>query len=398
MKRYVPNRPGRKLLFLLLTALGICRGAVVFAAPLESGFALAPRESASPQEAAAAFREARFKVLAAAGKYEKTPYRYGGLDWNGLDCSGLVYRSFRDALGVSVPRSTASLYSWAETIPAEKIQPGDLLFFRTTNTGQISHVGIYVGGGRFIHAASEGPVTGVIYSSLDEKYWARTCAGAGRVLPEAGINDRSITGPDNAAITASTAPPDKPEAAETSKKKTAAPNVKKNTARKQENGLLLGLAAAPTWNSFLSGGNIIRGVAGQIRLGAAVSPLNQPMIFGLELRPEWDGTLGVFRLPVTLSWGVNDKFRIFAGPAVSTGGAALSTNGEVRRYSGGTRWFGAAGITAAPFALKIASGELAPYGELAWQSYFSDNKEANPNADFAAGFRFSTGLRYTWRP
>ena len=376
----------------MLAAPGFCRAAALFAAPLESGFALAPKEPASPEEAAAAFREARFKVLAAAGKYEKTPYRYGGLDWNGLDCSGLVYRSFRDALGVSVPRSTSGLYSWVETIPAEKIQPGDLLFFRTTNTGQISHVGIYAGGGRFIHAASEGPKTGVMYSALDEKYWARTYAGAGRALPEAGINDRYFAAPVNAAAVAA---PDKPEAGPNDK--TTVSKAKKNTAEKPKNGLLAGFAAAPTWNSFLSGGPIIRGVAGQIRLAAAVSPLNQPMLFGLELRPEWDGALGVFRLPVTLSWGINDKFRIFAGPVVSTGGAALSTNGEVRHYSGGTRWFGAAGITAAPFALKIANAELSPYGELAWQSYFSDNKEANLNADFAAGFRFSTGLRCTWR-
>jgi probable lipoprotein NlpC len=156
----------------------------LYAAPLNNGFTLAPAAKSSPAEKTAASQEARQQVLAAAGKYEHTPYRYGGLDQRGLDCSGLVYVSYRDALGVSVPRNTWSLYSWVEKVSIEDALPGDLLFFITTGNGSISHVGIFVGDGRFIHAASEGPVTGVMYSSLDERYWSRTFAGAGRALPE----------------------------------------------------------------------------------------------------------------------------------------------------------------------------------------------------------------------
>lgn len=158
------------------------------AAPLEGGFDLAPQASASPTEKDAAYREARARLLAAAGKYERTPYRYGGMDRRGLDCSGFVFLSFSDALGISVPRNAESLYSWVEKIPIDKAQPGDLVFFRTTGSGKISHVGILTGKGRFIHSASSGPKTGVIYSRLDEKYWARTYAGAGRALPATGNN------------------------------------------------------------------------------------------------------------------------------------------------------------------------------------------------------------------
>jgi len=336
------------------------------AAPLDTGFALAPPALASSAEKTAAFREARLQVLAAAQKYEHTPYRYGGLDRRGLDCSGLVYVSFHDALGVKVPRNTWGLYSWAEKIPMEDANPGDLVFFKTGGSNAVSHVGIFVGGRRFIHAASDGPVTGVMYSSLDERYWSRAYAGTGRVLPEAdtgGADDKKLAMAQD----------------------------------KHESRILMGFAAAPTWNTFYADDGIFRGAAGQFRLAAAVQPFGQPMIFGAELRPEWDRALGVFRIPFTLSWGVSDKLRFFAGPVISFGDAELAIPGETRQYTGGTSWFGAAGITVAPFAIKITGNDLSPYAELAWQSYSSNNTRENLSADFAAGFRFSTGIRYTWK-
>jgi len=356
------------ILIGLVMALAFCAVSLP-AAPLNNGFTLAPAAKSSPAEKTAAFQEARQQVLAAAGKYEHTPYRYGGLDQRGLDCSGLVYVSYRDALGVSVPRNTWSLYSWVEKVSIEDALPGDLLFFMTTGNGSISHVGIFVGNGRFIHAASEGPTTGVMYSSLDERYWSRTFAGAGRALPETG-----------------------PGASINNKNPATAHN-------NQENGILMGVAMAPTWNTYSTSAdnNLLRGVVSQFRVAAAVEPFGQPMIFGLELRPEWDRVLGIYRLPITFSWGMNDKLRFFLGPAFSFGNAELDVAGGTRQYIGGTSWFGAAGITAAPFAVKVAGNDLSPYAELAWQSYVSNNAQFNFGADLAAGFRFSTGIRYTWK-
>ena len=156
-------------------------------APLETGFTLAPEVSASKEEKARAFIEARKKVINAAVKYENTPYRYGGITSKGLDCSGFICLSFKDALGVNLPRSTSALYSWVEKIPFERAQPGDLLFFKTANNNNITHVALYLGGRRFIHAASAGSKTGVIFTSLDEGSWSRTFAGAGRVFPESRV-------------------------------------------------------------------------------------------------------------------------------------------------------------------------------------------------------------------
>jgi probable lipoprotein NlpC len=338
--------------------------ALAFCAVRLSATAITPPSSISAAEA-------RAMVISAAAKYERTPYRYGGLDKRGLDCSGLVYVSFYDALGVAVPRNTWGLYSWAEKIALNEARPGDLVFFKTTGKGNVSHVGIFLGNGRFIHSASEGPSTGVIYSSLDERYWSRTFAGTGRVLPEADIVNKDKEKND--------------------KKRT------REKAEKSGSNLLIGFAAAPTWNTSAADIGVIRGAAGQIRLGAEVEPFGQPMLLGVELRPEWDGALGVFRIPLTLSWGINDRFRVFAGPVLSIGDAALSISGESRPYIGGTSWFGAAGITFAPFAFKAARVSFAPYGELAWQSYSYDGSDKNFWADFAAGFRFSTGLSCTWK-
>jgi cell wall-associated NlpC family hydrolase len=91
-----------RILFSFMLMSFIC--GFLAAAPLETGFSLAPGISASQEEKDRAFLEARNRVINAAVKYENTPYRYGGITPKGLDCSGLIYLSFKDALGVNLPR------------------------------------------------------------------------------------------------------------------------------------------------------------------------------------------------------------------------------------------------------------------------------------------------------
>jgi cell wall-associated NlpC family hydrolase len=104
------------------------------------------------------------------------PYRYGGASPRGFDCSGLVYFAFRRT-GVRIPRSTSTQLRHARPVARSRIQPGDLVFFRS-GRHRVSHVGIYAGNGRFIHAPSKGkPVS---FSSMNDPYWQEHFVAAGR--------------------------------------------------------------------------------------------------------------------------------------------------------------------------------------------------------------------------
>lgn len=139
----------------------------------------------------------RTAFIEAARAYLGVPYRSGGSTMRGMDCSGLVFRAAIDGPGFSVPRTVQALSDRARHVPDSAKEPGDLLFFNTT--GRISHVGIYMGNNRFIHAASEGPETGVIISELSESYWKRTYRFAASILdsePEQPWTATNETFPD----------------------------------------------------------------------------------------------------------------------------------------------------------------------------------------------------------
>jgi murein DD-endopeptidase len=106
------------------------------------------------------------------------PYRYGGADPRGFDCSGLVYYVYQQA-GVEAPRTTTEQYRQSRRVRLSRLLPGDLLFFRISRR-KPSHVGIYVGNGRFVHAPSKGK--SVDYALLDDDYWREHLIGAGRLL------------------------------------------------------------------------------------------------------------------------------------------------------------------------------------------------------------------------
>lgn len=104
------------------------------------------------------------------------PYRYGGSSPKGFDCSGLVQYSYL-AAGVNVPRTTGQLWSAARAVDGNDVRPGDLLFFSIE--GKMSHVGLYVGDGRFVHAPQSGRSVSV--ASLDSPFYREALLRAGRV-------------------------------------------------------------------------------------------------------------------------------------------------------------------------------------------------------------------------
>ncbi len=133
----------------------------------------APAQSVSP-----AAEDVLIRALGLVG----TPYRWGGnTPDSGFDCSGLIGYVYRDAAGISLPRSTREMIGMqAPSIGQEALQTGDLIFFATNGGSQVSHAGIYVGEGRFVHAPATGGT--VKLDSLSKAYWQRAYLSAKRVI------------------------------------------------------------------------------------------------------------------------------------------------------------------------------------------------------------------------
>lgn len=111
-----------------------------------------------------------------------SPYRLGGTSpATGLDCSGLVGHVFRQAAGIVLPRDSRAISEATQPLTDGELQPGDLVFFNTLNRA-FSHVGIYLGDDRFVHASSSRTGS-VMVSSLSERYWRERFDGARRVSP-----------------------------------------------------------------------------------------------------------------------------------------------------------------------------------------------------------------------
>lgn len=99
-------------------------------------------------------------------KWKGTPYKYGGLSLNGVDCSGFVHNSYKKVYGITLPRTTDDQVKEGRRVYLYELITGDLLFF---NTGwNVKHVGIYLEKGKFMHASSSN---GVMISSVNSAYW-----------------------------------------------------------------------------------------------------------------------------------------------------------------------------------------------------------------------------------
>lgn len=121
----------------------------------------------------------RHALVALAMKLRDVPYVRGGHSpTTGFDCSGFVRYVFAHAIGLRLPANSAGQFLAGIKVKRDDMQPGDLVFFHTGGRKRISHVGIYLDNGRFIHSPSAGKSVEV--SSLAEAYWSKRFAGARR--------------------------------------------------------------------------------------------------------------------------------------------------------------------------------------------------------------------------
>ena len=119
------------------------------------------------------------ELVKEARKWLGTKYKYAGENRKGTDCSGMVMSIYRDVAGIKLPRSSREQQSFCKSVKVADLTPGDLIFFSgSSRGGKVSHVGMYIGDGDFIHASLS---KGVIVSNLNESYYSRHFHSAGRV-------------------------------------------------------------------------------------------------------------------------------------------------------------------------------------------------------------------------
>ncbi|MDF3867439.1 C40 family peptidase [Pseudomonas denitrificans (nom. rej.)] len=120
------------------------------------------------------------RIVARAYELIGTPYRWGGqTEEDGFDCSGLLVYLYRSIADRRLPRTTASMIAQRHNqVDRDELQPGDAVFFNHNGAGATSHVGLYIGGDRFIHAPRTGKTIRI--DSLDNSYWQRSYTTARR--------------------------------------------------------------------------------------------------------------------------------------------------------------------------------------------------------------------------
>ncbi len=143
----------------------------------DPGMSSIPRDGHPGLQANASGESSSHPAVAVARSMIGAPYRYGGTTPQGFDCSGLVYYAYRE-VGIAAPRTTREQLRLSRPVRLSDVRPGDLLFFRLSGR-KVSHVGIYAGDGRFIHAPSRGKR--VAYAEAESPYWRSRLIRVGRL-------------------------------------------------------------------------------------------------------------------------------------------------------------------------------------------------------------------------
>ncbi len=270
------------------------------------------------QEVAVSKSEAavmRSKMVEYSKKYIGCPYVSGGVGPSSFDCSGFVFAVSRESIKVQLPRTTRAIFSFTTQIKDSEREAGDLVFFKTTSSGQVSHVGIYIGNNQFIHCASDGPNTGVIVSSLKESYWKAHYFCTGRYLPASNselLADSQVSAQKKTSEDSADSAQTSISSVKTQTKES--PSDKTPVAIRFMRNLTADATLMSDWNFYSHNGFglAFRGGSSMINLSYNFKYV-QPGI-GSIIR--YDTQTRNLRLPFVVSISFLNYFRVYAGPVL----------------------------------------------------------------------------------
>ncbi len=323
--------------------------------------------SQSAQEEASILRE---KVVTEAKKHVGVPYAWGGTTSAGMDCSGFIYTTVRDSVGIQLPRTVEAMYGFMTIVPDSKKEIGDVLFFITVGS-RVSHAGIYIGNEQFIHSASDGPNTGVIVSSLKQTTWKNSYAGIGQFLPSAQSNTEGEQEKESV--------PSAPE--ETS--------VPLHNVQDFFNEVSLDFSATMLWNFFSSDSFLFNIRGASLQAHAKYTGWTTEPGLGVEVR--FEPKMNIVQIPIYFTVSVPYGFRIYAGPVISFGNPVLIGSEEPIVAS---VFPGILGFSWQSPSAKIGNTELSFVQDITWTVFNSTDNSALPiGHSIVAGLVFSTGVR-----
>lgn len=412
-----------------------------FAALFISVFCLTCLNLCAEEMSAARAQTCRQNLVTEAKKYIGCPYVYGAAGPDTFDCSGLIFYIAKEVNKTSLPRTAKALYDKSTHISDDERQPGDLVFFKTTSSGNVSHVGIYIGNNQFISAVSDGPNTGVILSSINENYWKSHYIGAGQIYkPSKLMEDLENTETKVAVLDEKAEPktPPKSEPAKTGPKrkvpvreipdyKKPGKSVPKNAVSIKDNDdedysntsdyyedhaggtthsskrnlfgeyfefledTIIDASLAGNW-SFLNTKTFdatFRGIdlMANARLGyRSIEP-------GLGLGIRWNYWMNMVQIPVTLSLSLNEYVRLYMGPVFSfTSGVTHDTQEKLSS----SIFPGILGISLSSPSIELADLKFQLIQDISY-SYFNNPDNSAPGfvKSLSSGLVLSSGLRIT---
>jgi len=348
------------------------------------------------------------KVVTYSKGFLGKPYRSGGVGPDSFDCSGYVFTMFRESVGIQLPRQASAMYQKSKKIEDSEIRQGDLLFFKTTSSGNISHVGIYIDGGKFIHSASDGPETGVIISTIKSGYWKTHYTCAGRIINSTDDsknkkNTASADEPKNSANSSNSANSTKKEeltkvnseGEEICTEEEYNPDSKVAVAKKKENTFLKSLvfdgSLAVNWNLFDADSFRLcfRGIDTMVH-----AMYDGDMKPGLGMYIRYDNGIGALQIPIVLSYTLSEYVRLFIGPVITIGKPTLPGDSGYKLKA--SAFPGILGIAFSTPSIEAGKFKFSFVQDIHYTVFNDSDKSAlTPYKSFISGLVLSTGIRVT---